>query len=286
MDLSSVNIVDFLALISAGVGLRMLRWYYYIRRRGWNVPVGAAAASLLASFSFTATPGKAGELVKGMLLRSGYGVPIADCAGVLFVERIGDLVAVLLLALCALTRLSNSALYLVVAGALVALSVFVLSRRGIHERFVTLIARVPRLARPAQALRVLFSASNTLLRPTPIAIGFGLALAAWTMEGTALYILSTEIFRLPISFGFALGVFGLSTLVGALSMIPGGIGSAEAVIVLLLAKSGASLATGSAVALTFRLCTLWLFSAIGVGALLTWPVLFPSARSARRATLP
>jgi uncharacterized protein (TIRG00374 family) len=284
IDLSYTDFGRVIGLVTAGVGIRALRWYYYVRCRAWPVPFRAAMVSLLASFSLTATPGKAGELVKAVLLRSAYGVSVADCAGVLFAERVGDLVAVLLLALCTLTRVSDLAVYVVIAAAVLTCSFVVLTRRSLHERIFAMAARVPRLKRPARALAELLAASRTLLRPVPVAVGFALALIAWTMEGSALYILVTRIFDFPISFTFALGVFGLSTLVGALSMIPGGIGGAEAVIVLLLARAGATTITGSAIAFIFRLCTLWLFSAIGAGFLLMWLILFPTNSASGRST--
>jgi uncharacterized protein (TIRG00374 family) len=279
--LSYADIAAVIALVSTGVGLRVLRWYYYIRCRAWPVPFTAAVVSLLASFSLTATPGKAGELVKAMLLRSGYGVSVADCAGVLLAERIGDLVAVLLLALCTLTAVSDLVPYVVVAAVALSCSFFVLTRQSVHEQLIAWANRVPRLSKQAGALGVLLSTSRTLLRPAPVAIGFGLALVAWSMEGSALYLLTVKVFDYPISLPFALGVFGLSTLVGALSMIPGGIGSAEAVIVLLLVNVGAPAAIGSAVAFIFRLCTLWLFSAVGAAFLLIWLIFFPSKRPTR-----
>jgi hypothetical protein len=51
-----------------------------------------------ASLSLTATPDKAGELLKSALLRARYGTPVAQSAGVLIMERLGDLLALLCLA--------------------------------------------------------------------------------------------------------------------------------------------------------------------------------------------
>jgi len=49
--------------------------------------------AFLASFVFTATPGKAGEVIKSVLLRTRYDVPLPMAWGVLLVERLGDLLA-------------------------------------------------------------------------------------------------------------------------------------------------------------------------------------------------
>jgi uncharacterized protein (TIRG00374 family) len=58
-------------------------------------------------------------------------------------------------------------------------------------------------------------------------------------------------------------VYCFSTIVGALSMLPGGIGGTEMGMIGLLAVKGISYTSGLPAVILIRVCTLWL--AIGVG---------------------
>jgi len=91
-NLSPADLAGVLGLVLVGFLLRAGRWNYYMRAVGWNVPFFAGFSAFVASFALTATPGKAGELVKAALLRERYGkVSLSQGAGILFVERLGDL---------------------------------------------------------------------------------------------------------------------------------------------------------------------------------------------------
>jgi uncharacterized protein (TIRG00374 family) len=63
----------------------------------------------------------------------------------------------------------------------------------------------------------------------------------------------------------AFGIYPLAMLVGALSFVPGGVGTTELAIVLMLDRLGIATADAIAVAVAARLVTLWY--AIVVGAL-------------------
>ncbi len=69
------------------------------------------------------------------------------------------------------------------------------------------------------------------------------------------------------SAGLAIGIYSVSVLAGAVSFIPGGLGSTEAVMVLLLTLVGADASTAVAATLICRFATLWFAVIIGAAAL-------------------
>ncbi|MCF5922910.1 flippase-like domain-containing protein, partial [Xanthomonas perforans] len=77
----------------------------------------------------------------------------------------------------------------------------------------------------------------------------------------------------------ALGIYPLAMLIGALSFVPGGVGSTELAIVLMLNRLGISTADAIAVAVAARLVTLWY--AILVGAMSMLAAEFAVRKSAR-----
>jgi uncharacterized protein (TIRG00374 family) len=98
----------------------------------------------------------------------------------------------------------------------------------------------------------------------------------WVAECYALYLL-LQYFGAEVELTTAVFVFCFSMLVGAISMLPGGLGSTEATMVLLLKAMGVDLGTAVAATAIIRMTTFWF--AIVVGLAFT-PAALRSARTA------
>ena len=258
-----------IGLVVLGWAVRLMRWQYYVRRLGWPIPAHDSAIAFFASFAFSATPGKAGELVKSVLLRSRYNVPLADGAGVLMVERIGDLLAVLVLALGGLALLPQGLVYCAIAALLVGgLAIFV-SIPPIYRPILSRFGTIPKFSRLVDRVLGLLEMGRTLLRPVPFLIGLGLALVAWGCEGLAFHILIQN-FGVRGGAMTACSIYGIATVVGALSFLPGGLGSFEAVMILLLSKIGLPATAAMLPVVLFRFCSLWLGCLVGLLFLMGW----------------
>ena len=92
------HVIAALGLAAANYGLRLLRWIYYLRVLGIAVPWSINILVFLSGLAMSITPAKAGELLKSYLLRDRAGVPVAKSAPVVVMERLTDLVSVVLLA--------------------------------------------------------------------------------------------------------------------------------------------------------------------------------------------
>lgn len=257
--------------------LRGLRWLYFSRRLGWGVPVGPNLLVFLASFAFTATPGKAGEVVKSVLLQRRYGVPVAQSAAALVVERLQDLIAVLLLAAGGLTLLADATVYFAACVALVALATVFLVSERLHDLLLARLRRVARLQPLAVKLEELFTTGRGLLRPGPLAVGLGLAVLGWACEGLALHAIFGGL-GVELELRQTFFIYGLSTVVGALSMLPGGVGGFEGCMLLLLRALSVSEGVSAAAVVLVRLGTLWLVSLLGFVFLGVWFVTGPRAK--------
>jgi uncharacterized membrane protein YbhN (UPF0104 family) len=258
------DVLIVIGLVAIGFLLRGCRWHYYVRLLGWDVPLAPSLTAFVASFGLTATPGKAGELVKAGLLRARHGVSLAQGAGILLIERLGDLLALIVIALGGLTLIASFGV--VGATALIA------SNPTIVCAIIMRISAVPWLRTVALKLLRALAAARQLLRPLPVLIGGALGLAAWSCEALAFHFLIGHLgIHSPLLISFS--IFSLSTLAGALSMLPGGIGGVEVVMALLLTRLGAQASVAAVAVLIFRLCTLWLFSVIGFAFLFGWIIL-------------
>src|SRR5580658_848205 len=277
LALTAISLGDILiivGLVSIGFLLRAGRWHYYIRVLQWEVPLLHSISAFVASIAFTATPAKSGELAKAVLLRSQHKISLAEGAGVLLIERLGDLFAVIVLAVGGLTLFVDLSSYVLVSVILLGVVVFLVAESRV------LLARaqaIPKLHAPALRLINMLDAVRLLMRPIPLVIGGSVALAAWSCEAVAFYYL---VGRLGIHSSplISFSIYGLSTLAGALSMLPGGLGSFEAVMAFLLTRLAAPTSAATVAIVIFRLCTLWLFSLIGAIFMLGWFIFFTRRR--------
>jgi uncharacterized protein (TIRG00374 family) len=252
-----------LLLSCANYGLRFVRWQIYLRELGHPVRTLPSLRIYLAGFALTTTPGKAGEALRGLLLKR-WGVPYPLSFAAFFSERLSDLLAVAVLTLFGLSLYPQGRPIIVVGLALVVAALLVLSQRSLLEKIDGwLSASVGKLATLGRnVVRVLLEARRCH-EPRVLLLASVLSVLAWSAEALAFYCM-LHWMGMAVPLAFAVFVYAIAMLAGALSFMPGGLGGAEVVMVALLTWKG--MQGGDAVAATvlIRLTTLWF--AVGLGA--------------------
>ncbi|WP_018174520.1 MULTISPECIES: lysylphosphatidylglycerol synthase transmembrane domain-containing protein [unclassified Thioalkalivibrio] len=259
-----------LSLSLVNYSLRFTRWQLYLRRLGHHVPLRRSAHIYLAGFALTTTPGKAGEALRGVLLKRRH-VPYPDSFAAFVSERLSDLIAVVLLSMLGFTLVAQGG-WLILAGAsAVALALVILSWRRPLARLQTWTDRPgQRLWRTVHHLATILLQARRCHRPTLLAGATILSVVAWSAEALAFWwILNAMGFE--ASFAFAAFVFALAMLAGALSFLPGGLGGTEAVMVGLLLLHDMPAADAVAATMLIRFTTLWFAVILGLIALGTNP---------------
>lgn len=255
--------VIVLGLSLANYALRFARWEVYLRRLRVSLPVMRSLAYYLGGFAFTTTPGKAGEAVRSLYLKR-HGVAYVHSLAAFFAERLVDLVAMVLLALFAALTFPDYRWPVVVVTALIIALLPLIHARSVHAFLDRQLSRSQsgKLRAVGSRLLELLRSSSILLRSGPLYAGVVLALLAWGAEGFAFQVILNQL-GVNTSLGLAVGIYSVSVLAGALSFIPGGLGSTEAVMVLMLTLAGAPAPTALAATLICRLATLWFAVVIG-----------------------
>lgn len=249
--------------------VRYLRWHRLLARAGCSTAIGFGLLAYLAGFAFTATPGKVGELVRIRYLQW-KGVPPATVLAAFVFERACDLVVVLVIAAAAIPRRD-----LFVAMTLfVLVAVVAIVWLGRQRRMLTLVAASLRqrgLRRTGRLVRVLrdgLVGCRVWFNAGDLTMSLVAGLAAWAITSVA-FVWMIERLGISVPLALALTIYPLALLAGAASMLPGGIGTTEATIVVLLASAGVAPAEGALAAIGIRLSTLWFavvcgFSSIGI----------------------
>lgn len=261
--------------------LRVVRWDAYLKAAGHSLPPVFVAKTFMSGFAFTLSPGKLGEMVRVRYYRA-HGVSVVKVSGAFFVERLLDLLAMIVLALCFIADLAEFRAFLFIAAALVAglmaaivfwpwqaTSLWLADTRG--RRFL-------RLRSAAKAAADIMVSARDFLRPGLFARGFVLGLLAWFLEAWGLQLISAMGGMQPLPLTTAMGIYAIAIIVGALSFLPGGLGSTEAVMAALLVQHGHAMPQAILLTLICRILTLWLAVAIGwacVWLLRREPILSP-----------
>ena len=260
-----------LLLVLLGYGIRYGRWRLLLAAVNQNPPVFADARIWMGSYAFTATPGKSGEAVRSLLLKQECAVPVLPTLMALVVERLTDGTAVLLLLLINLPLLLRWYVPLAEPIGIAVLAVIVgslvLGSSWVKAQLKSTVKRLlPRKLASAggdglEALRQLLQLP-LLLQTTLIGA------LAWSLEGVSLWLLLKGMGIEAVGIGGATIAHTAAGLIGALTLLPGGLGSTEAGTVGLLALQGVGVAAATPATLLIRLMTLWFATALGVGCLL------------------
>jgi uncharacterized protein (TIRG00374 family) len=266
-------ILPVLGLTLANYALRFVKWHYLLGRAGVEVSRGHSLLVFLSGFSMGITPGKLGELIKSYLLRLSHGVPMTRTAPVVIAERIADLLALLVLSLAGIfTYASDGRIrgLLLVCGLFVIGMTAVLASQRLLEGLARALGRVRPLAGVARRLVDFAHPMAALLTPVPLLLNTLLSLAAWLCECVGFYLVIQALPGAAAPLTLAVFIYAATTILGALSFLPGGLGVTEGSMTLLLVKLASGLTRSAAIAATLviRLCTLWFAVVVGLLALL------------------
>lgn len=237
--------------------LRYLRWRWLLRRCACSMSMGRGFLAYLAGFAFTVSPGKVGELVR-IRYFSTSGVAAGHVIGAFIFERCCDLIVLLILS----SLYPGAAELLPVAVVFVAIILMgtaaLASKPAILQAIDTRLQASAwfRLSTAIRSLSLGIQDLRTWCRLPDIALGLGLGLIAWGGVAAAFvaFLNQLAISRHGLD---ALSYYPLAMLVGAASLLPGGLGSTEAILILLLESMGYPLGAATAVAVTIRIATLW-----------------------------
>ncbi len=258
-------ILVLLGLSLFNYALRAARWHWFSLGLELKVGFGFNAAVFVGGFALTTTPGKAGEALRLWVLERAKGVPYQRATPLFLGDRLSDMVAIMLLCLACLGAFSGYAdVTLGIAAGLIVLMVPFLRPKTLlwitNALYRLFGGRAPRLfAKIRAALRE----TAKLFTFRQFGVGLLLALVGWAAEVWAFQLLLQAVGGPEVSFQQAGFIFTFALIAGTISMLPGGLGGAEAVMLLLLTSLGFGSDAALAATAIIRLTTLWFSTALG-----------------------
>lgn len=246
--------------------LRIIRWRAYLGHFSRLLTYRYAGLTYAAGFAFTLSPGKLGEMIRARHYR-GMGISLSHVGAAFFMERLMDLLAMVTLASVAVAAQAADdrwVLWWIVAGMGTLLYLLAVLPWTRLERVISTTHYLPNILRRAGSwLCRTFDSARALLSPGMLMGGFGIGILAWGAEGVGLQVISGMIPTVSLGVSAALGIYSMAIIIGALSFLPGGLGSTEAAMAAMLLAYGYPLPDALLLTLVCRLVTLWL--AVGLG---------------------
>ncbi len=278
-------IVIGLTLINYGG--RLLRWYWYLHSVVGS-PIGFADSACIFGIGMmmVMTPGKAGEFLKSYMVKNVSGTPMSQTAPIVLAERILDGLAMLILASIGLFAYPNPVARTIAMGVFIVFGSFivVIQIRPLALFFLGFAERLPVVKRFAQPLEALYESSYVVFSPRNMTISILIGLICWSATGLAYYVVLTG-FGVPTGVqtaALSIFIFNISTVIGAVFALPGGLGGVEgSMVAWSMQIFGLSGAEATAAALLTRFCTLWMGVGIGVVCFLRWPELLAGSETAK-----
>ncbi len=254
--------------------LRYLRFRYLTRCLKVSLKLVDSLAIWLSGLSMTVTPGKSGELVKAYLIKklnTGPKASFAAMASLVIFERFSDAVGTMLLMAGGLWYYQAMRWFLaLVAGAIIGFAV-IFSKPKIFDYVYLFLKKISFLNFLTNHLINFHQATHKLLTAKTIFISSFLAFSAWSFEIAGFALIFNQInHHLDIQTISVLAfIFTFTSILGFVTMMPGGLGVTEASkLSLLMVLLSVPKIKAVSIVILIRLFTLWFGVLLGIMALL------------------
>lgn len=254
-------------LASGNYLIRMIRWHLYLRNVGVYLSIKESAAVFLSGLAMSVTPGKFGELLKAQYIKNINGTKRRVTAPVIVAERITDLVGVLVLASFGVFQFSYGEIVFYIVLGVILVGIIMISSRKLSLWIIGRLKPLPFIGPRVPKLEEAYESMAALLKISSLLPATILSILAWGCESMGFYMVLNSFPGVSISLENALFIYAFAILVGAVTMLPGGLGATEGIMTGLLVLLMVPGAESVAATLITRLGTLWYAVALGFTAM-------------------
>jgi uncharacterized membrane protein YbhN (UPF0104 family) len=203
------------------------------------------------------------------LLRLTDGVPFSRTAPVVVADRLTDLVALVVLSLVGVSQFQQYLPVVVATLVIVVGGVVVLGTPRLCHAMLTTVARLPGFSTVAARAEALVASSAALLRLRRLMVLSAISVVGWGLECVGYWCIVRGLVGAEASLQLCTFLWSTTTLIGALSFLPGGLGATEGSLAVLVGQLAVGVSAPAALATTLliRACTLWYGEVVGGVAL-------------------
>jgi uncharacterized protein (TIRG00374 family) len=243
---------------------RFFKWEYYLKIIDVKLYKLDSLSIFMSGLIMSITPGKMGELLKSYLVKQVNGTSISKTAPIVFAERATDFLSLTILALAGAYYFDYGKNVIIIIGIFIISGLIIISNNKLFYKIISLFSNIKFISKHILKITIAYESSSKLLSLTPLVLMTLLSIVSWGFECFGYYLILTN-FEVEIGLFWAFFSYSFATIVGALSMLPGGLGVTEGSLTLMLVQKGLSEHSAFAATFIVRAVTLWF--AVLVGAI-------------------
>ncbi|MBS4035541.1 MAG: flippase-like domain-containing protein [Ignavibacterium sp.] len=242
---------------------RFIKWNYYLDLIKIKLNRMDSFSIFCAGLIMSITPGKFGELFKSYLVKQTNNEPISKTAPIIFAERITDFLSLVIISLIGAYIFDYGREITVIIGIILILGIIIISNRSLASFIIKVFSRSKFIGNHSKSIQTAYESSYKLLAVVPLIKMTSLSIVSWGFE-CAGYFFILKNFSVEVSFVWASFAYAFATIVGAVSMLPGGLGITEGSLSYLVISQGYAKEIAFASTFIVRAVTLWFAILIGV----------------------
>jgi uncharacterized protein (TIRG00374 family) len=251
-----------MGFFSLGYFFRSFRWVAMLRFMEMKIPLSKNLLIYFTGYAFTMTPGKLGEAVRSKYLKDKFNLPPSKTLPTVFSERYYDVIGVLAVAFLSYGTIKTENPLVFLSAILLVVFYF-----GVRKRFAKKIlsplSKVRRLGKLHDKLIEYLETVETLMKPKIFAVSSAITIFSWFVEAIGAYFIF-EAFGINLGLSESIFTYVITSLIGAASFLPGGVGGTEGSLLGLLLLKGHNYNDVLGPVLMIRVFALWYVIIIGI----------------------
>ena len=245
----------------------IIKWHFLLKNSEVDVPLTKSIAIFFSGVAFEITPGQIGALIKSQILKTSYNIPRTKTVPIVIVEKVYDLIGAILASVIGIIILGMEIYLIAIAISVLAFIFFFMYHKPASELFFNRITKLKFFSKYIENISGFYETVQKSTNVRAATICILLALAYWFMVSAAAYYILISFDVNIVDYLKVLAIYSTSTLLGAISFIPAGIGITEGSIAGLFTLNGIDVSTALILAVMIRIFTLWYSVSVGFIAL-------------------
>ncbi|BDQ02036.1 MAG: TIGR00374 family protein [Ignavibacterium sp.] len=261
-------LIPILLLLSLGnYFARYFKWNYYLSELKIKLDKKDSLLIFMSGLLMSVTPGKIGELLKAYLVKTVNKTPVSVTAPIIFAERATDFLSLTILALIGAYIYDYGRDAALIITIIIFIGILILTNRKLFDSIMSVLSKIKLVEKRIESIERLYHSTYTLLKIKPLIIAVMISVVSWGFECFGYYLVINN-FNAAIDVSWSFFSYSFSTIVGAVSMLPGGLGVTEGSFLLMLTSKGLTANDAAATTFITRVATLWFAVLVGVVAVI------------------
>jgi len=252
-----------LLLVSASLVPLIIKWHFLLKNCEIDIPLTKSIAVFLSGLAFEITPGQIGVLMKSQILKTSFNISHTKTVPIVMVEKAYDLIGAILASIIGIIILGMDLYLIIIAILVLTIVFFIIYYRPASKLFLKRITKTKFFSKYVENISEFDKIVQKSTSVKVATICILLAVTYWFIISTAVYYTLIAFDVNTLDYLKVLAIYATSALLGAVSLIPGGVGIAEGTIAGLLTLEGIDISIALVLSVVIRVFTLWFVVAVG-----------------------